>query len=299
MDQKDALKSSGDSSTSRQGPASPRAESSSASAPQSAPSPLETGDDINGSDGFAPAAVDQGHEVAVNDAVLQPSPPPQQQQHNASHSSLNTVVKISSWASRAKARAASDEALPDKKSLRSMQVASSCRLVSCCIKPLMRREQALQEAERLKREEVRRKREEEEREERQRLQLAADEAQRIAATQLPVQLDALMEEGSGKGDGLTFVKKVSGRMMMSMTTTTTSAVFFQPSSSSLQVRAPLMTLSGVPGGGSNDVAQVLLLRPLFSLLIFRSSPGVAASKQVGQHPATGRQLPVRPCIFLH
>jgi hypothetical protein len=163
----------------------------------------------------------------------------------------------------------------------------------------MRRVQALQEAERLKREEVRRKREEEEREERQRLQLAAEEAQRIAATQLPVQLDALMEEGSGKGDGLTFVKKVSGRMMMSMATTTISSVFFQPSCSSLQVRAPLMRLSDVPGGGSNDVAQVLLLRPLFSLLIFRSSLGVAASKQVGQHPATGHQLPVRPCIFLH
>ena len=77
----------------------------------------------------------------------------------------------------------------------------------------MHRVQAVQEAERLKREEIRRKKEEEEREERHRQQLAAEEAQRIAATQLPVQMDALTEEGSGKGDGLTFVKKVSGGMM--------------------------------------------------------------------------------------
>ena len=77
----------------------------------------------------------------------------------------------------------------------------------------MHRVQALQEAERLKREEIRRKKEEGEREERHRQQLAAEEAQRIAATQLPVQMDALTEEGTGKGDGLTFVKRVSGRVM--------------------------------------------------------------------------------------
>ena len=83
----------------------------------------------------------------------------------------------------------------------------------------MHRVQALQEAERLKREEIRRKKEEGEREERHRQQLAAEEAQRIAATQLPVQMDALTEEGSGKGDGLTFVKKVSGGMMSRPATT--------------------------------------------------------------------------------
>jgi hypothetical protein len=46
------------------------------------------------------------------------------QQHNSN--SLRTTVKVASWATRAKARAASDEALPDKRTLRNTQVRVNC-----------------------------------------------------------------------------------------------------------------------------------------------------------------------------
>ena len=72
--------------------------------------------------------------------------------------------------------------------------------------------QALQEAERVKREEVRRKKEEEERQEEERRRQAAEEADKVARTQLPVRLDAILDEGRGDYDGLTFVKSVSQRV---------------------------------------------------------------------------------------
>ena len=97
-----------------------------------------------------------------------------------------------------------------------MAAAQHAALYLFYFNPLSYREQAFQEAERLKQEEIRWKKEEKEREEKQRQQQAAEEAQRIASTQLPVQLHALMEEGSGKEDGLTFVKRVRWRIVMLM-----------------------------------------------------------------------------------
>jgi hypothetical protein len=73
-------------------------------------------------------------------------------------------------------------------------------------------EQALQAAERIKREEIQRKKEEEHRQEEERQRLAAEEADKIARTQLPVRLDALFDEGTAHSDGLTFVKSVSRRI---------------------------------------------------------------------------------------
>ncbi len=81
--------------------------------------------------------------------------------------------------------------------------------------------QALQEAERLKREEMQRKKEEEQRLEQEQKRMAAEEAERIANTQLPVRLDLLMENAEGRTEGLTFVKSVGDIIFIITTTSTT------------------------------------------------------------------------------
>jgi hypothetical protein len=82
--------------------------------------------------------------------------------------------------------------------------------------------QALQEAERIKREEMQRKKEEEQRLEQEQKRMAAEEAERIANTQLPVRLDLLMENAEGRTEGLTFVKSVGDTIIVIVITTSTS-----------------------------------------------------------------------------
>ena len=123
-------------------------------------------------------------------------------------------------------------------------------------------QQALQEAERIKREEIQRKKEEEQRQEEERQRLAAEEADKIARTQLPVRLDVILDEGNGHADGLTFVKSVSHR---NYSYSHCRHHRHHRHRSQLQVSVPLMKLSGVPGGGANDVAQVFSGQRCFSI----------------------------------
>jgi hypothetical protein len=124
-------------------------------------------------------------------------------------------------------------------------------------------EQAVQEAERIKREEIQRQKEEEHRQEEERQRLAAEEADKIACTQLPVRLDALLDEGTAHSDGLTFVKSVSHRIRFN-----SYCPHHRNHHSHLQVSVPLMKLSGIPGGGANDVAQVFFGQRFFSIVSF-------------------------------
>jgi hypothetical protein len=119
-------------------------------------------------------------------------------------------------------------------------------------------EQALQEMERIKREAMLRDREEQQRLEAERQRVLEEEAKRIANTQLPVQLDMQMGEADGQVEGLTVVKSVSALPLISMSNATQC---------SLQVSVPMMRLVGVPGGGANDVAQVLLHMVMLMLLL--------------------------------
>ncbi len=110
---------------------------------------------------------------------------------------------------------------------------------------------------------MRRKKEEEERKEEEKRRLAAEEAERIASTQLPVQLDLPLDEAGGLQEGLTFVNSVSVHVCL-LVCLFAIAVLLPllprphppPLSLPVQVSVPVLRIAGVPGGGASDVAQV-------------------------------------------